>query len=98
MTDPKRTAPKGGAKASPASTVLGTAVAALSSFEAGSIRLKSVVPLRDRCWVSVHEATQVAGEGRTKIYEMIAIGKLLTRKAGRRRLVNVASLLEYCGE
>jgi excisionase family DNA binding protein len=58
---------------------------------------KGVVPLRDRCWVSVDEASQVAGEGRTRIYELIALGKLLTKKVGRRRLVNVTLLLEYCG-
>ena len=56
------------------------------------------VPLRERCWISVAEARQVAGEGRTKIYELIALGKLLSKKVGRRRLVNVRSLLEYCGE
>jgi hypothetical protein len=59
---------------------------------------REVVPLRDRCWVSVNEAVQVTGEGRTKIYEHIALGKLLTKKTGRRRLINVRSLLEYCGE
>jgi excisionase family DNA binding protein len=59
---------------------------------------REVVPLRDRCWVSVNEAIQVTGEGRTKIYELIALGKLLTKKTGRRRLINVRSLLEYCGE
>jgi hypothetical protein len=59
---------------------------------------KVMVPLRERCWVSVDEASQVAGEGRTRIYELIAIGKLLTKKVRRRRLVNVVSLLEYCGE
>lgn len=44
------------------------------------------------------EAGQVAGEGRTQIYEIIATGKLLTKKAGRRRLVSVASLLQYCAD
>jgi hypothetical protein len=59
---------------------------------------RAVVPLRERCWVSVDEASQVAGEGRTRIYELIALGKLRTKKAGRRRLVSVPSLLEYCCE
>jgi excisionase family DNA binding protein len=59
---------------------------------------REVIPLRERCWVSVEEASQVAGEGRTKVYELIALGKLLTKKTGRRRLINVQSLLEYCGE
>lgn len=59
---------------------------------------RAAVRLRERCWVSVNEASQVAGEGRTKIYELIALGKLLSKKVGRRRLVNVRSLLEYCAE
>jgi hypothetical protein len=68
-----------------------------SESKAGRSR-REVVPLRDRCWVSVNEAVQVTGEGRTTIYEQIALGKLLTKKTGRRRLINVRSLLEYCGE
>jgi hypothetical protein len=40
----------------------------------------------------------MTGEGRTRIYELIALGKLLSKKVRRRRLVNVASLLDYCGE
>ncbi len=56
------------------------------------------MPLRDRCWVSVDEASQVTGEGRTRIHELIALGKLLTKKVGRPRLVSVRSLLEYCAE
>ena len=59
---------------------------------------RDVIPLRERCWISVDEACQVAGEGRTKLYELMASNKLLTKKVGRRRLVNVRSLLEYCGE
>ena len=59
---------------------------------------KGVVPLRERCWISVDEASQVAGEGRTRTYELIALGKVLTKKVGRRRLVSVRSLLEYCAE
>jgi hypothetical protein len=67
--------------------------------EANSNRPRpAVVPLRERCWISVDEARQVAGEGRTRIYELIAIGKLLTKKVRRRRLVSVRSLLEYCAE
>ncbi len=51
---------------------------------------KSVVPLRERCWVSVDEARQVTGEGRTKIYELIALKKLLT-KSGAAAFVSVVS-------
>jgi hypothetical protein len=68
------------------------------SAETNSAPSHRVVPIRERCWVSVDETSQIAGEGRTRIYELIALGKLLTKKVGRRRLVNVASLLEYCGE
>jgi len=57
-----------------------------------------VVPLRERCWVSVREAHQVAGEGRTNFYSHLRENLILTKKVGRRRLVSVASLLEYCGE
>jgi hypothetical protein len=57
---------------------------------------REVVPLRERCWVSVDVASQVTGEGRTKTYALIALGKLLSKKVGRRRLVSVRSLLEYC--
>jgi hypothetical protein len=59
---------------------------------------RAVVPIRERCWVSIDEARQITGEGRTRIYQLIAFGKLQTKKVGRRRLVNVASLLNYCGE
>jgi hypothetical protein len=57
-----------------------------------------VVPLRERCWISVREAHQVAGEGRTKFYSHLRENLILTKKVGRRRLVSVASLLEYCGQ
>jgi hypothetical protein len=56
-----------------------------------------VVPLRERCWISVREAHQVAGEGRTKFYSRLRENRIVTKKVGRRRLVSVASLLEYCG-
>jgi hypothetical protein len=61
---------------------------------------KAVVPWRDRCWISVSEAHQVAGEGRTRFYARLLRGdsRILTKTVGRRRLVNVASLREYCGE
>ena len=38
----------------------------------GSEAAKDVlVPLRERCWISVREAYQVAGEGRTKFYSRL---------------------------
>jgi hypothetical protein len=59
---------------------------------------KICVPWRERCWLSISEAQQITGEGRTKLYESIATEKLLAKKCGRRRLVSVTSLLKYCGE
>lgn len=104
VSNPKSVLPTAGARASHGSNALGTEVSARQASEVRPLRArlgpspKGAVPLRERCWVSVDEASQVAGEGRTRIYEQIALGKLLTKKAGRRRLVSVASLLEYCGE
>jgi hypothetical protein len=64
----------------------------------GEAAKEVVVPIRERCWISVREAHQVAGEGRTKFYSRLRQNVILTKKAGRRRLVSVASLLKYCGE
>lgn len=44
--------------------------------------------------VSVAEATQMIGLGKTTIYELIGEGKLQTRKIGNRRLILVSSLRE----
>ncbi len=53
-----------------------------------------VVPFRERLSCTVDEACMVTGLGRTKLYELIGSGQLITTTVGRRRLVIVRSLLE----
>ncbi|PIT00761.1 hypothetical protein TSA1_08220 [Bradyrhizobium nitroreducens] len=53
-----------------------------------------VVPFRERLSCTVDEACVVTGLGRTKVYELIGSGRLVTTTVGRRRLVTVRSLLE----
>lgn len=53
-----------------------------------------VVPFRERLSCTVDEACAVTGLGRTKLYELIGSGQLITTTIGRRRLVVVRSLLE----
>ena len=43
-------------------------------------------------WVSVCEACRLSGLGRTKLYELMASGRVLSTTVGRRRLVSVASI------
>lgn len=45
--------------------------------------------------VSPDQAAEILGLGRTKIWEMIADGKLTSRKEGARRLVLVSSIKAY---
>ncbi len=45
--------------------------------------------------VSVEEAMQMLGIGRTQIYKIIRQGEIKTAQIGRRRLINVASLHEF---
>jgi len=101
MSKPKHNLPSDRATPSKRSTERGATDIAQPRFAGGANSTsgpKGVMPLRDRCWVSVDEASQVTGEGRTRIHELIALGKSLTKKVGRRRLVSVRSLLEYCAE
>src|SRR5271166_5970138 len=56
------------------------------------------VPFTGRLWCSVAEACEVIGEGRTKLFEKVASGELVSRKAGTRRLISVQSLLRRYGE
>ncbi|WP_354181406.1 helix-turn-helix domain-containing protein [Bradyrhizobium sp. LA6.1] len=53
-----------------------------------------VVPFRERLSCTVDEACVVTGLGRTKLYELIGSGQLITITIGRRRLVIVRSLLD----
>lgn len=52
------------------------------------------VPFRERLSCTVDDACAVTGLGRTKLYELIGSGQLITTTIGRRRLVIVRSLLE----
>lgn len=47
----------------------------------------NAIPLGERAALSVRDAGIYAGIGRTKIYELLAEGKLASRKIGDRRLV-----------
>ncbi|TMJ52404.1 MAG: helix-turn-helix domain-containing protein [Alphaproteobacteria bacterium] len=51
------------------------------------------MPFAQRLTCTISEACQVTGLGRTKLYELIGAGHLLTTTVGRRRLVMVRSLL-----
>ncbi|WP_176731269.1 helix-turn-helix domain-containing protein [Bradyrhizobium elkanii] len=65
-----------------------------SSFSPANDRDGNVVPFRERISCTVDEACAVTGLGRTKLYELIGSGQLITTTIGRRRLVIVRSLLE----
>ena len=45
--------------------------------------------------ISIAEAVRMVGLGRTSLYAAIAAGKLKTRKAGRRTLVETAALQKF---
>jgi len=51
------------------------------------------IPFAQRLSCTIAEACEVTGLGRTKLYELIAEGHLVTTTVGRRRLVLVRSLL-----
>jgi len=53
------------------------------------------VPFMQRPTCTVKEACKAAGVGRTKFYELINGGELRTISVGRRRLVQVPSLLKF---
>lgn len=46
----------------------------------------------DKLAVSTFQAAEIAGVGRTTIYEAIASGSLKSVKIGKRRLIRVAAL------
>lgn len=50
-----------------------------------------------RFTVSVNEACQIVGLGRSKIYELANEGRIEVVKVGRRSLVKVASLAALVG-
>jgi excisionase family DNA binding protein len=52
----------------------------------------------DRIAVSINEARTALGVGRTKVYELIAEGKLKTFRIGRRRLITLESIRTLAAE
>jgi excisionase family DNA binding protein len=55
------------------------------------------LPFAQKATCTVEQARQATGLSRTFIYERIADGKLRSVTVGRRRLINVASLLSLVG-
>lgn len=53
------------------------------------------IPFMQRPTCTIREACRAAGMGRTKFYELINGGELKTISIGRRRLVQVPSLLKF---
>ena len=51
------------------------------------------VPFAQKLTCTINEACEMTGLGRTKLYELIGDGHLATTTVGRRRLVEVRSLL-----
>jgi excisionase family DNA binding protein len=50
------------------------------------------IPFVQRLTCTINEASEATGLGRTKLYELIGTGHLITTTVGRRRLVLVSSL------
>jgi excisionase family DNA binding protein len=55
------------------------------------------IPFDQRPSCTLREACRATGLSRTTLYERMAAGDLKTITIGRRRLVNVASLLKLVG-
>jgi excisionase family DNA binding protein len=51
------------------------------------------IPFAQRVTCTIADACEATGLGRTKIYELIGNGQIVATSIGRRRLVDVASLL-----
>jgi len=63
-----------------------------STPEAGEPK---TIPFSQRLTCTIGEACEATGLGRTKLYELIGTGHLVTTTIGRRRLVVVRSLLSF---
>ena len=57
----------------------------------------STMPFAQRLTCTIDDACEVTGLGRTKLYELIGTGHLITTTVGRRRLVLVSSLQALLG-
>jgi predicted DNA-binding transcriptional regulator AlpA len=55
------------------------------------------IPFHQRPSCTLREACRATGLSRTTLYERMAVGDLKTITIGRRRLVNVPSLLKLVG-
>jgi excisionase family DNA binding protein len=55
------------------------------------------IPFEQRPSCTMREACRATGLSRTTLYERMAAGELKTTTVGRRRLVNVSSLLALVG-
>jgi excisionase family DNA binding protein len=53
------------------------------------------IPFMQRPTCTIQEACRAAGMGRTKFYELIKGGEIKITPVGRRRLVQVPSLLKF---
>jgi excisionase family DNA binding protein len=51
--------------------------------------------LQGRYAISVEDFCQIFGIGRTHVYEQIASGALVSRRAGRRRLISVDAAMAW---
>jgi excisionase family DNA binding protein len=58
-------------------------------------RAPSEIPFMQRPTCTIKEACKAVGMGRTKFYELIKGGELKITPVGRRRLVQVPSLLKF---
>jgi excisionase family DNA binding protein len=58
-----------------------------------SAAVPSTTPFAERLTCTIDDACEVTGLGRTKLYELIGAGRIVTTTIGRRRLVVVRSLL-----
>ena len=53
----------------------------------------STIPFAQRLTCTIDDACEATGLGRTKLYELIGAGRIVTTTIGRRRLVMVRSRL-----
>jgi hypothetical protein len=59
--------------------------------------MTATVPFRERISCTIPEACSATGIGRSKLYEEITAGRVVTRKVGKRTLVLVQSLEKMIG-
>jgi excisionase family DNA binding protein len=57
--------------------------------------IKPSVPMNERLNVSLAEACQLVGIGRTRLYEYINDGELRTVRIGKRRLVPMDAIHDF---